>query len=152
MARFEEPAATRFPLSVQAIYYKPLHRLPKYGLPVCDLHLRSFSVRQLDFQCDFALRAAYYLNLPASGAVPLPKKIERWTVPRSNFVHKKSQENYERITYKRLIQIKDGNPDTVELWLAFLKKHGVYGVGMKANVWQFEEIGILCPTSLQLSP
>ena len=56
-------------------------------------------------------------------------------------MHKKSQENYERITYKRLIQIKDGTPDTIELWLAFLKKHAVYGVGTKANVWQFEELG-----------
>lgn len=103
--------------------------------------IRSYSVRQLEAQCDFALRAAYYLGLPASGAVPLPREIKRWTVPRSNFVHKKSQENYERITLKRVIQIKDGNPETIELWLAFLKKHAVYGVGMKANVWVFEEIG-----------
>ncbi|KAF8459829.1 ribosomal protein S10 domain-containing protein, partial [Kalaharituber pfeilii] len=132
----------RFPLSLQAIYYKPLHRPPTHGLPVCNLHLRSYSVRNLEFQCDFALRAAYYLNLPASGIVALPKRTERWTVPRSNFVHKKSQENYERVTYKRLIQIKDGHSDTVELWLAFLKKHAVYGVAMKAHVWAFEEIGV----------
>ena len=71
----------------------------------------------------------------------MPKEIKRWTVPRSNFVHKKSQENYERITYKRLIQVMDGHPETVELWLAFLKKHAIYGVGMKAHVWTFEELG-----------
>ncbi|KAA8902076.1 ribosomal protein S10 domain-containing protein [Sphaerosporella brunnea] len=91
---------------------------------------------------DFALRAAYYAKLPASGPVPLPKRIERWTVPRGNFVHKKSQENFERITYKRLIRIKDGNPETVELWLAFLKQHQYHGVGMKANVWGWDEIGV----------
>jgi small subunit ribosomal protein S10 len=56
-------------------------------------------------------------------------------------VHKKSQENFERVTYKRLIQIKDGHPETVELWLAFIKKHQFYGTGMKANVWAFEELG-----------
>ena len=104
--------------------------------------LRSYSVRQLEAQCDFALRAAYYLNMPATGIISLPKKIERWTVPRSNFVHKKSQENYERITHKRLIQIMDTNPEVIELWLAFLKKHAVYGVGMKANVWAFQEVGM----------
>ncbi|KAL7266733.1 mitochondrial 37S ribosomal protein rsm10 [Rhizina undulata] len=137
----EDPGA-RIPLSIQSIYYKPFRRQPTHGLPVCDLQLRSYSVRNLDFMCDFALRAAYYCNLPASGPVPLPKKIERWTVPRSNFVHKKSQENFERITHKRLIQIKDGNPETVELWLAFLRKHQFYGVGLKANVWDFNELGV----------
>jgi len=100
--------------------------------------------------CDFALRAAYYANLPAAGPVPLPKKIERWTVPRSNFVHKKSQENFERITHKRLIQIKDGHPETVELWLAFLKQHQYYGVGMKANVFGWDELGVGKTMKVQL--
>lgn len=62
-------------------------------------------------------------------------------MPKGHFVHKKSQENFERVTHKRLIQIKDGHPETVELWLAFLKKHQYYGVGMKANVWGFDELG-----------
>ncbi|KAF8536208.1 hypothetical protein BDD12DRAFT_851919 [Trichophaea hybrida] len=132
----------RIPLSIQANYYEPLRRTPTHGYTVCDLQLRSYSVRNLEFMCDFALRAAYYANLPASGPVPLPKKIERWTVPRGNFVHKKSQENFQRITYKRLIQIKDGSPETVELWLAFLRQHQFHGIGMKANVWNWEEIGV----------
>lgn len=58
-------------------------------------------------------------------------------------MHKKSQENFERVTHKRLIQIKDGHPETVELWLAFIRKHQYYGVGMKANVWGFDELGRL---------
>ncbi|RPB25676.1 ribosomal protein S10 [Terfezia boudieri ATCC MYA-4762] len=147
----EPPTAARLPLSVQAIYYKPLHRQPQHGLPVCNLMLRSYSVRQLEAQCDFALRAAYYLNMPATGIVSIPKKIRRWTVPRSNFVHKKSQENYERITRKRLIQIMDTNPEVVELWLAFLKKHAVYGVGMKADVWVFEKVGVGKTMNVSLS-
>lgn len=138
----EAPAGTRLPLSLQAIYYEPFRRQPTMGLPVCDLQLRSYSVRNLEFMCDFALRAAYYCHLPASGPVPLPRKTERWTVPRGHFVHKKSQENYERVTYKRLIQIKDGHPETVELWLAFLRKHQYYGVGMKANMYGFDELGV----------
>ena len=91
---------------------------------------------------DFALRAAYYLKLPARGPVPLPKITERWTVPRSNFIHKKSQENFERITCRRLIQILDGHHETISLWLAFLTKHQFHGVGMKANVWANEELGV----------
>ena len=136
-----ESTNLRIPRSVQAAYLKPLKRTPIHGVPTCDLQLRSYSVRNLELMSDFALRAAYYLGLPASGPVPLPRKTERWTVIRSNFVHKKSQENFERITMRRLIQIKDGHPDVVQIWLAYLRKHAYHGVGMKANVWEFEELG-----------
>lgn len=40
-----------------------------------------------------------------------------------------------------MIQIKDGHPETVEVWLAFIRKHQYYGVGMKANVWAHEKLG-----------
>jgi ribosomal protein S10 len=56
-------------------------------------------------------------------------------------VHKKSQENFERITLRRLIQIQDGDPEVVEIWLAFLRKHAYYGVGMKANIYEHEKLG-----------
>jgi ribosomal protein S10 len=133
----------RLPRSVQAIYLRPLRREAQYGVPSCDLQMRSYSVRNLEFFADFALRAAYYLKLPAFGPVPLPRITERWTVPKSNFIFKKAQENFQRITLRRLIQIKDGHPETVELWLAFLKKHAYYGIGMKANVWEYNELGQL---------
>lgn len=139
---------TRLPRSVQAIYMRPLRRKAEYGLPVCDLQLRSYSVENVEFFADFAIRAAYYLNLPVSGPVPLPRIVERWTVPRSNFVHKKSQENFERITLRRLVQIKDGNPKAVQAWLAFLRKHAFYGVGMKANVWEHDSLGRIPTTQI----
>ncbi len=138
----DAPAGTpRLPRSVQAIYLKPLRREAEYGVPSCDLQMRSYSVRNLEFFADFALRAAYYLKLPAFGPTPLPRITERWTVPKSNFIFKKAQENFQRITLRRLIQIKDGHPETVELWLAFLKKHAYHGIGMKANVWEYNELG-----------
>ncbi|KAK0738582.1 hypothetical protein B0T18DRAFT_441269 [Schizothecium vesticola] len=133
---------SRMPRSLEALYLRPLKREPKYGLPVCDLQLRSYSVRPLEFFSDFALRAAYYLGLPASGPVPLPRQTQRWTVPKSHFVHKKSQENFSRTTLRRLIQIKDGHPETVQIWLAFLQKHAYYGIGMKANVWEFSKADV----------
>lgn len=137
----------RLPRSVQAVFLRPLKRTAHYGYPCCDLQLRSYSARNVEFFADFALRAAYYLHLPAAGPVPLPRITERWTVPRSNFVFKKSQENFERITMRRLIQIQDGHPESVEVWLAFLRKHAYHGVGMKANVWQQEKLG-KCPEYL----
>ncbi|KAI9749635.1 MAG: Tryptophan--tRNA ligase, mitochondrial [Lichina confinis] len=142
MVREAAEEELRLPRSVQALYLAPLKRRAEYGVPTCDLQLRSYSVHNLTFFADFALRAAYYLKLPASGPIPLPRLRQLWTVPRSNFVHKKSQENFERITMRRLIQIKDGHPDAVEIWLAFLTKHQYHGVGMKANVWDFERLDV----------
>ncbi|KAI1469183.1 ribosomal protein S10 [Daldinia caldariorum] len=136
-----EANEVRLPRAVQALYLQPLRREAEYGVPSCDLQLRSFSIPNLEFFCDFALRAAYYLNLPAFGPIPLPKIVERWTVPRSHFIFKKSQENFERVTRRRLIQIRDGHPETVQIWLAYLQKHAYYGIGMKANVWEFDSIG-----------
>ncbi|KAI0122641.1 30S ribosomal protein S10, mitochondrial [Daldinia grandis] len=136
-----EENEVRLPRAVQALYLQPLRREAQYGVPSCDLQLRSFSIPNLEFFCDFALRAAYYLNLPAFGPIPLPKIIERWTVPKSHFIFKKSQENFERITRRRLIQIRDGHPETVQIWLAYLQKHAYYGIGMKANLWEFDSIG-----------
>lgn len=135
------PELSRMPRNVQALYLQPLRRVAKYGVPSCDLQLRSYSVRPLESFCDFALRAAYYLGLPAYGPTPLPKIIERWTVPKASFIFKKSQENFERITRRRLIQIRDGHPETVQLWLAFLQKHQQAAVGMKANMWEFSSLG-----------
>jgi small subunit ribosomal protein S10 len=89
------------------------------------------------------MRAAYYLGLPAKGPVPLPQITERWTVPRSPFIHKKSQENFERKTLRRLIQIQDGHPEVVQAWLAYLEKRVYYGIGMKANTYEFEDFDVL---------
>lgn len=131
------------PKNILALYMRPLRRQAPYGIPVCNLQLRSYSVRNLEFFADFAMRAAYYLRLPAKGPVPLPRITERWTIPRSPFVFKKSQENFERVTVRRLIQIQDGDVDTVRAWLAYLEKRSYHGIGMKADVWDHEDIDVL---------
>lgn len=40
-----------------------------------------------------------------------------------------------------MIQIRDGEASAQEVWLAFLRKYAYYGVGMKANVWEFAGVG-----------
>ena len=63
----DQTSEPRLPRSVQAVYLRPLKRQAQYGVPACDLQLRSYNARNLEFFADFALRAAYYLHLPASG-------------------------------------------------------------------------------------
>ncbi|KAK0940260.1 mitochondrial 37S ribosomal protein rsm10 [Friedmanniomyces endolithicus] len=133
----QELAQIRLPRAVQATYLDPLRHRSTHNIKTCEIQIRSYSVRNLEVFADFAMRAAYYLKLPAKGPKPLPRITERWTVPRSNFVHKKSQENFERITLRRSIEIFDGHAETVAAWLGFLKKRQYYGVGMKANVWEY---------------
>src|SRR6185503_19550991 len=48
------------------------------------------------------------------GAHPLPTKTERWTVLRSPHVDKKSREQFELKTHKRLIDILDTRAQTVD--------------------------------------
>ncbi|POS85920.1 hypothetical protein EPUL_000941, partial [Erysiphe pulchra] len=143
LGELERDSTPRPPRAVQAAYLRPLRRQATFNIPVCDLQLRSYSVQNLQFMADFALRAAYFLDLPASGPVPLPQITERWTVPKAHFIHKKIQENFERKTLRRLIQIKDGDSEVVRLWLGFLRKHAYYGVGMKANVYEFASLNVI---------
>ncbi|KAG9786079.1 hypothetical protein KCU88_g2298, partial [Aureobasidium melanogenum] len=147
----EASSTPNVPPNVLAAYRTPMRHPLTHGIPVAELQLRSYSVRNLEFYADFAVRAAYYLGLPCTGPAPLPRKRERWTVLKSNFAHKKAQENFERITMKRLVTVYDGQPEVVEIWLAFLRKWQFYGVGMKANVWQWEQVGMFTPIRDQVS-
>ncbi|KAK9453683.1 ribosomal protein S10 domain-containing protein [Dipodascopsis uninucleata] len=128
------------PLNVELNYYAPLKLKSSLGNRSCELQLRSYTPEQVEIFSDFAMRAAFYLNMPISNSIPLPKRTERWTVANSPFAHSKTKTNYERITHKRLLQVKDANIESIELWLAFLRKHELPGVAMKANVYNRESI------------
>jgi ribosomal protein S10 len=115
---------------------------PSHGIPVCNLHFRGYIPQHLDFYVDFARRAAFSMKMPCSGPVYLPTQTSRWTVIKSPFVHKKSQENFERKTHKRLLQIKDTHPEVVQRWLHYLKMNAPSGIGMRATTWEFENVGV----------
>ena len=48
------------------------------------------------------------------GPIPLPTRIERYTVNRSPHVNKKSREQFEMRTHKRMLDIVDPTPQTVD--------------------------------------
>jgi len=48
------------------------------------------------------------------GPIPLPKKIKKYTVIKSHFVYKDGREQFERITYTRLIDVVETGAKTVE--------------------------------------
>lgn len=49
-----------------------------------------------------------------SGPLPLPTRIKKYTVNRSFFVNKDARDQYEIRTHKRLIDIKEPTPQTIE--------------------------------------
>ncbi len=60
-----------------------------------------------------------------SGPVPLPTKISKFTILRSPHVDKKSREQFEIRTHKRLIDIFDPTPDTVDALMKLELASGV---------------------------
>ncbi|KAI8361431.1 ribosomal protein S10 domain-containing protein [Mortierella sp. GBAus27b] len=124
------------------VYGEPIQIPPTHNITVAHLQLRSYLPDQLDFFTDFARRTAAALEMPCSGAIPLPVQTSKWTVNKSPFVYKKAQETFERKTHKRLLAIKDTHPDVVRRWVQFLSQNSMAGVGMKVTIWEHEELGV----------
>jgi len=60
------------------------------------------------------------------GPVPLPTKINKFTVLRSPHVDKKSREQFEIRTHKRLIDILEPSPETVDALMKLNLAAGVH--------------------------
>lgn len=133
-------AKTPIPINAELNYYAPLKHDIKYGDLKAEVIFKCFDPVNVEFFCDFALRAAYYLGLPATGPKPIKVKRERWTVIRAPFVHAKSKENFERKTHGRIIKIWDSDNEVIDLWLSYLKKNSVWGVGVKVNMYTQEPL------------
>ncbi|RPD52149.1 ribosomal protein S10 [Lentinus tigrinus ALCF2SS1-6] len=86
--------------------------------------------------------AASALGVPLSKPVHLPTQRRLWTVLRGPFVHKKSQENFERRTHKRVVKAWDAHPDAVDMLVQYLEKHIAPGVGMRAVKWHRAPVGV----------
>jgi small subunit ribosomal protein S10 len=118
--------------SVQEPYFHPR----THSIPVANLHFRSHHVRLLNLFTHFAVHAASSLGIPSSKVVCLPTKRSLWTVPRSPFAHKKSQENFERKIHKRAIKAWDADPEVVHRWIMYLRTNAMPGVGLKVTTWE----------------
>ncbi|KAF9466685.1 hypothetical protein BDZ94DRAFT_1319209 [Collybia nuda] len=125
----------------RSIYLPPFH--PRtHGYPVANIQFRSHHPRLLDLFTHFATHAAYSLGIPISRVCTLPTKRTLWTVLRSPFVHKKSQENFERRVHKRAIKAWDADPEVIDRWFRYLRRHALGGVGMRTTKWERMPLGI----------
>src|SRR5689334_25163068 len=78
------------------------------------IRLKAFDHRILDQSAQQIVEPAERTGASVAGPVPLPTRIERYTVIRSPFIDKDSREQFEMRTHKRLIDVVEPTPRTVD--------------------------------------
>lgn len=78
------------------------------------IKLKAFDSRLLDVAVGSILETVKRTGADIAGPIPLPTSINKFTVLRSPHIDKKSREQFEVRTHKRLIDILEPNPQTVD--------------------------------------
>jgi len=92
---------------------------PNYGFTKMEnqnirIRLKAFDHRVLDQSTSEIVNTAKRTGARVRGPIPLPTQIEKFTVNRSPHIDKKSREQFEIRTHKRLLDIVDPTPQTVD--------------------------------------
>lgn len=78
------------------------------------IRLKAYDHRILDNSTKEIVSTAKRTGAEVRGPIPLPTHIEHFTVNRSPHIDKKSREQYEMRTHRRLLDIVDPTPQTVD--------------------------------------
>ena len=78
------------------------------------IHLKAYDNKILDLSTEEIVNTAKRTGAQVKGPIPLPTRIERFTVNKSPHVDKKSREQFEIRTYKRVLDIVSPTPQTVD--------------------------------------
>lgn len=78
------------------------------------IRLKAYDHRVLDQSARRIVETAERTGARVVGPVPLPTRIERFTVRRSSYIDKDSHEHFEIRTHKRLIDVLDPDAKTID--------------------------------------
>ena len=78
------------------------------------IKIRAYDHKVIDQSTRTIIDTAQRTGASVRGPIPLPTEKHKYTVNRSTFVHKNAREQYEMRVHKRLIDIIDPTPKTVE--------------------------------------
>ena len=95
------------------------------------IKLKAFDHKLIDQSAVEIVETAKRTGARVRGPIPLPTRVERYTVLRSPHIDKKSREQFESRTYKRLIDIIEPTPQTVE---ALMKLDLASGVDVEIKI------------------
>ena len=82
--------------------------------PKLRIKLKSYDVRMLEASVSKVVGLLVKSGAQIKGPIPLPKKRKVYTVLRSNFKFKKSREQFERISYTRVVDVVETASKTME--------------------------------------
>lgn len=95
------------------------------------IKLKSYDHNLVDKSAEKIVKAVKATKAVVNGPIPLPTKKEIFTVLRSPHVNKKSREQFQLNTYKRLVDIYSSSPKTVD---ALMKLELPSGVDVEIKV------------------
>lgn len=78
------------------------------------IKIRAYDHKLIDQSSQQIVETAKRTGAQVSGPIPLPTEKTKYTVLRSTFVHKDSREQFEMRVHKRLIDILDPTPKTID--------------------------------------
>ena len=81
---------------------------------VLRIRVRAYENKILDSSIKQIIDTAVRYDAQIVGPVPLPTEIKKYTVNRSPFIYKNAREQFEIRVHKRLIDIINPNPKTIE--------------------------------------
>jgi small subunit ribosomal protein S10 len=81
---------------------------------IIRVRLKSYGHQNLDKATEDIVGTAKRTGADVRGPIPLPTNIEKYTVLRSPHVDKKSREQFEMRTHKRLLDIVNPTPQTID--------------------------------------
>jgi len=84
------------------------------GGQLIRIRLRGYDHKLLDAAVSEIVQAVRRTGGRVAGPIPLPTRLERFTVNRSTFVDKKSREQFEIRTHKRLLDILEPTQQTID--------------------------------------
>ena len=122
---------TLIPFALQGLYTKILYITMRQKIRI---KLKSFDLNLVDQSAEKIVKNVKATGAVVSGPIPLPTRKRIITVNRSTFVNKKSREQFEVSTYKRLIDIYSSTAKTVD---ALMKLELPCGVEVEIKVQCF---------------
>ncbi len=82
--------------------------------PRIRIKIKAYDHKVIDRSARQIVETAERTGAEVSGPVPLPTRIKKFTVNKSTFVHKDSRDQYEMRIHKRLIDIYNPTPKTID--------------------------------------
>ncbi|MEI8366365.1 MAG: 30S ribosomal protein S10 [Parachlamydiaceae bacterium] len=89
-------------------------KVPKQARQKIRIRLKGYDQRILDRSTADIVETAKRTGAGVAGPIPMPTKIERFTVLRSPNIDRKSREQFEMRTHKRLIDILNPTGKTID--------------------------------------